>query len=109
MLKELAISVRITIIMLVLVCGVYPLLVWSLSQAAFSRQANGSLVRGAGGQVIGSSLLAQGFSRPEYLHPRPSAAGSGYDSTASSGTNLGPTSDKLINGIHKPQPSKRPA
>ena len=98
MLKEFATSVRVTIIMLVLVCGVYPLVVWGISQASFPRQANGSLIRGAGGQVIGSSLLAQGFTRPEYFHSRPSAAGSGYDSTASGGTNLGPTSDKLIHG-----------
>ena len=102
MLKELAISIRITVIFLVIVCGAYPLIVWGVTQAAFSRQANGSLVRGANGQVIGSSLLAQGFARPEYFQPRPSAAGSGYDSTSSGGTNLGPTSDKLINGVHKP-------
>ena len=103
MLRELAVSVRITVIFLVIVCGAYPLIVWGITQAAFSHQANGSLVRGANGQVIGSSLLAQGFARPEYFQPRPSAAGSGYDSTQSSGTNLGPTSDKLINGVHKPK------
>ncbi len=102
MLKELAVSIRITVIFLVIVCGAYPLIVWGITQAVFSHQANGSLVRGANGQVIGSSLLAQGFARPEYFQPRPSAAGSGYDSTSSSGTNLGPTSDKLINGVHKP-------
>ncbi len=102
MLKELAISIRITVIFLVIVCGAYPLIVWGITQAVFSHQANGSLVRGANRQVIGSSLLAQGFARPEYFQPRPSAAGSGYDSTSSSGTNLGPTSDKLINGVHKP-------
>lgn len=105
MAKQLVISLRITLALLLLVSGVYPLVVWGLSQAAFKRQANGSLVTNAQGKVVGSSLLAQGFTRPEYFHPRPSAAGSGYDPTASSGTNLGPTSDKLINGIHKKLPS----
>lgn len=101
MAKQLLISLRITVVLLLLVSGVYPLVVWGLSQAAFRHQANGSLVTDTGGKVVGSALLAQGFTRPEYFHPRPSAAGSGYDPTASSGTNLGPTSDKLINGIHK--------
>lgn len=105
MAKQLIISVRITLVLLLLVSGVYPLVVWGVSQAAFKRQANGSLVTNAGGKVVGSALLAQAFTRPEYLHPRPSAAGSGYDPTASGGTNLGPTSDKLINGIHKKLPS----
>ena len=101
MAKQLVISIRITLVLLLLVSGVYPLVVWGLSQAAFKRQANGSLITNAQGQVIGSELLAQGFTKPEYFHPRPSAAGNGYDPTQSSGTNLGPTSDKLINGIHK--------
>ncbi len=105
MAKQLVISLRITLVLLLLVSGVYPLVVWGLSQAAFKHQANGSLVTNANGKVVGSALLAQGFTRPEYFHPRPSAAGSGYDPTASSGTNLGPTSDKLINGIHKKLPS----
>ena len=101
MAKQLVISIRITLVLLLLVSGVYPLVVWGLSQAAFRHQANGSLITNAQGQVIGSELLAQGFTKPEYFHPRPSAAGNGYDPTQSSGTNLGPTSDKLINGIHK--------
>lgn len=105
MAKQLVISLRITLALLLLVSGVYPLVVWGLSQAAFKHQANGSLVTNAQGKVVGSALLAQGFTRPEYFHPRPSAAGSGYDPTASSGTNLGPTSDKLINGIHKKLPN----
>ena len=101
MAKQLVISIRITVVLLLLVSGVYPLVVWGLAQVAFKHQANGSLLTNAQGQVIGSELLAQGFTKPEYFHPRPSAAGSGYDPTQSSGTNLGPTSDKLINGIHK--------
>jgi K+-transporting ATPase ATPase C chain len=101
MAKQLLISIRITIVLLLIVSGVYPLVVWGLSQAAFKHQADGSLVTNAAGQTVGSALLAQSFTKPEYFHPRPSAAGSGYDPTASSGTNLGPTSDKLINGVHK--------
>ena len=103
MAKQLLISIRVTIVLLLIVSGVYPLVVWGISQAAFKHQADGSLVTNASGQVVGSALLAQGFTKPEYFHPRPSAAGSGYDPTASSGTNLGPTSDKLINGVHKPK------
>lgn len=102
MTKQLLISIRTTIILLIIVSGIYPLVVWAISQAVFGHQANGSLIKNAAGQVVGSELLAQGFTRPEYFHPRPSAAGNGYDSTQSGGTNLGPTSDKLINGIHKP-------
>ena len=101
MAKQLLIALRITFILLLLVSGIYPLVVWGISQVAFKHQANGSLIRNAQGQVIGSELLAQGFTKPGYFHPRPSAAGNGFDPTASGGTNLGPTSDKLINGVHK--------
>ena len=101
MAKQLAIAVRLTLILLLIVSGIYPLVVWGISQAAFKHQANGSLITDASGKTVGSELLAQGFTKPEYFHPRPSAAGGGYDPTASSGTNLGPTSDKLIHGVHK--------
>lgn len=101
MVKQLVIAVRLTLILLLVVSGIYPLVVWGISQAAFKHQADGSLVTDGAGKTVGSSLLAQGFAKPEYFHPRPSAAGNGYDPTASSGTNLGPTSDKLINGVHK--------
>lgn len=82
---------------------IFPVAIWGLAQSLFPHQANGSLIRNAAGQVIGSELIAQGFSRPEYFHPRPSAAGSGYEGANSGGTNLGPTSNKLINGIHGPK------
>jgi potassium-transporting ATPase KdpC subunit len=77
----------------------FPVLVWALAQVAFPHQAGGSLISDASGNVVGSSVLGQAFSRPEYFHPRPSAAGAGYDAANSSGSNLGPTSDKLVNGI----------
>ena len=80
----------------------YPLLITAVSQLAFPAQAAGSLVRDAKGQVIGSRLIAQGFSKPEYLHPRPSAAGSdGYDASGSSGSNYGPLNPDLAKRVAK--------
>jgi K+-transporting ATPase ATPase C chain len=106
--KHIIISVRIAIVLLVIVCGIYPLVIWGLGNALFPYQANGSLIRDSSGKIVGSSLIAQGFSKAQYFQPRPSAAGSGYDPTQSSGTNLGPTSDKLINGVHLPPVKGQP-
>jgi K+-transporting ATPase ATPase C chain len=77
----------------------FPGAVWAVSNVIFPHQAGGSLIKDAQGNVIGSELIGQSFTKPEYFHPRPSAAGSGYDAANSSGTNLGPTSDKLVNGV----------
>ncbi len=103
LLGELKSAVLATVVLGVVVSGLYPVVVWGLGQAAFKHQANGSLVTAAdGATVLGSALLGQNFSGKQYFNPRPSAAGAaGYDPTASGGTNLGPTSDKLINGQHK--------
>lgn len=100
MIKELAPGFRLTLIMTILTGLLYPAIMTGISELIFPRQANGSLVT-VNGAVVGSSLIAQGFSKPEYFHPRPSAAGNGYDATASSGTNYGPTSAKLLHGTTK--------
>ena len=95
---ELLASIAATLLLAVLCCGIYPAVVWAVGQGLFSHKANGSLVR-VDGKVAGSSLLAQGFTAPKYFHPRPSAAGQGYDAANSSGTNLGPTSKTLIEDV----------
>jgi K+-transporting ATPase ATPase C chain len=93
-------ALMLTVFFVVVTGLVFPVVVWGIGQVAFPSQAEGSLLRDAHGGVIGSALLGQSFSKPEYFHPRPSAAGAGYDAANSSGTNLGPTSDKLVNGVH---------
>jgi K+-transporting ATPase ATPase C chain len=96
--EHLLISIRMTIALLVITCGVYPLFVWAVSQLAFGHQANGSLVT-QNGRVIGSELIAQNFATERFFHSRPSAAN--YDGTASTGSNLGPTSRALFDRIGK--------
>ena len=89
----------VAIIVFTVLCGlVYPLVVTGIAQAAFHNKANGSLVK-KDGVVVGSSLIGQQFSAPNYFHPRPSAAGTGYDGFASSFSNLGPTNPDFLKSI----------
>lgn len=97
--RQLLPAFRITLVFTVLTGLLYPAVVTALCQALFHGQANGSLVT-ADGRTVGSSLIGQKFSKAEYLHPRPSAAGDGgYDGMASGGSNFGPTSQKLIDRV----------
>jgi potassium-transporting ATPase KdpC subunit len=91
-------ALLMTLVTTVLLGLVYPLVITGLAQVLFPDQANGQLVA-RDGQVVGSRLIGQAFSSAKYFHSRPSAAGSGYDAANSSGTNLGPTSKKLIDGV----------
>ena len=99
LLKYLWTSIALTVVFAVLLCGAYPLVVWAGAQAFFPAKANGSLVVDKDGTVRGSTLLAQNFSSDKYFQPRASAAGTGYDAASSSGTNFGPTSQKLNDSI----------
>ncbi len=97
--SELRPAISATLVLAVVTCGVYPLVVTGVSQAAFKDKAHGSLITDKDGVVRGSALLGQNFSGAQYFHPRPSAAGTGYDATSSSGSNLGPTSQKLNDAL----------
>ena len=100
MLKEFGRSIVATLFFAVILCGLYPLIVYGAAQVLFPRQANGSLLVDKSDAVRGSALLAQNFTGEQYFHPRPSAAGSnGYDPTSSGGSNLGPTSSNLVANI----------
>jgi K+-transporting ATPase ATPase C chain len=93
-------SIVATIFFAVILCGVYPLVVFAAGQLLFRHQANGSLLVDKSGTVRGSALLAQNFTGVQYFHPRPSAAGAnGFDATSSGGSNLGPTSSNLVANI----------
>lgn len=98
MLRLLRPALVLTILLCVLTGAVYPGIVTALAQVLFPRQANGSLIV-RDGHVVGSGLIGQSFSLPGYFHPRPSAAGKGYDATASGGTNKGPTDRKLADTL----------
>ncbi len=92
--KELFIALRLTLVMTLFTGGLYPAAVWTIGRLCFPREAAGSFVV-RDGKVVGSRLIGQRFTQPGHFHPRPSAAGAGYDATASGGDNLGPTSDQL--------------
>jgi K+-transporting ATPase ATPase C chain len=99
MLKELKTTVVVTVILLVICCGIYPLFIYGAGQLFFPQKANGSLVLDANGKPIASTLLGQTFAAGNYFNPRPSAAGNGYDSTSSGGSNLGATSQALHDAV----------
>jgi K+-transporting ATPase ATPase C chain len=100
--SQLRPAILMALVLCVITGVIYPGVVTAFAQLLFNRQANGSLVR-VHGRLVGSELIGQPFARPEYFHPRPSAAGTGYDATASSGTNRGPTDRKLADSLIGPR------
>ncbi len=96
--EHLRIAVLMTVVTTVLLGLAYPLAITGLAQVLFPDKANGQLIR-RGGSIVGSRIIGQPFSGPGYFHSRPSAAGTGYDATASGGSNLGPTNRALINRV----------
>ena len=111
MIRFLRQTVGILVLLTVITGVIYPLIVTGVAQLIFPHQAQGSLIV-KDGKAVGSELIGKSFAGAKYFHGRPSAAGNGYDATASGGTNLGPTSDKLLAGVHgakKPDGTPDPA
>jgi K+-transporting ATPase ATPase C chain len=96
--KNLTTAILMTIATTILLGIIYPLVITALAQVIFPKQANGQLIQ-KDGKIIGSAIIAQGFSSPGYFHPRPSFAGNGYDPTNTNGSQLGPTNQKLIDRV----------
>jgi len=97
--KQLLVAIWFTLVTTVIFGVIYPLVVTAIARVAFPEKANGSLIV-RNGQIVGSRLIGQSFSSDKYFHSRPTAAGNGYDATASTGSNLGPTNQALISGVH---------
>jgi len=95
-LHHMVTAVLYTIVSIIALGLVYPFVIWAIGTALFHHQAQGSLVYDTHGTLVGSELVGQNFTKPQYFHGRPSAAGKGYDPTSTGGTNFGPTSKKLI-------------
>lgn len=92
-------SIVVTVVLAIILCGIYPLAVMGVGKIFFKDKADGGLIRLQDGRVVGAKLIGQSFTKPEYLHPRPSSAGTGYDAANSSGSNLGPTNPKLADAV----------
>jgi len=97
--RETTTAILATLLFAFVLCGIYPVIIWGAGQLLFPHQANGSLIEGSDRKTVGSELLGQNFTSAKYFHPRPSSAGTGYDAANSSGSNLGPTSQKLIDAV----------
>ena len=97
---ELRTSLVMILCLTLVVCGIYPVVVWALGQILFPHQANGSLIE-VNGRAVGSSLIGQPFNGPGYFHTRPSSAGYGYDASSSGGSHLGPLSKRLLEQVQE--------